>query len=512
MYTVAYFREEGGRRFPVGSDHPTSMPLDHAEADRLRGQHMALRIMLGRNYFGPLRNILMPSQAGDRRRRKVLDVYSTPGIWLQEMALEFATGVKFVGVDIAPSVLHYPKDNLLFEIYNFPRQGFSSPDAAYDAVHARCISHQIRELPNLLVEVRRILRPGGIFMFGEIELAVFDESGRNSAERLTPGINALYSHFKQSVGTQGIRTNAAKEIDGWISSLTGFSPVTHEVHLFPIGGHGQGGGATREVGMLMLQSLLRMGVSMKPALMHAGICPPQVDALVMGQQAELQNGSLRLYGKYHTSTACRRRLIRDFKRLSSDPPQGISGAPCAENIMLWNAVIFGPGQYPNANPAFNNNKTYALPITSLTPRPDWTFFLAPVPFTLSRHTKQADTPFEDGTFKLCLTFDETYPNKPPTVKFISKMFHPNVYANGELCLDILQNRWSPTYDVAAILTSIQSLLPDPNPNSPANAEAAQLYRENMKEYIRRVKATVEESWVDEPEANSSAAAQGSAED
>ncbi|CBX91575.1 hypothetical protein LEMA_uP070830.1 [Plenodomus lingam JN3] len=52
-------------------------------------------------------------------------------------------------------------------------------------------------------------------------------------------------------------------------------------------------------------------------------------------------------------------------------------------------------------------------------------------------------------------FDEAYPNKPPSVKFISQMFHPNVYGTGELCLDILQNRWSPTYDVAAILTSIQ---------------------------------------------------------
>lgn len=52
-------------------------------------------------------------------------------------------------------------------------------------------------------------------------------------------------------------------------------------------------------------------------------------------------------------------------------------------------------------------------------------------------------------------FEEQYPNKPPGVKFISQMFHPNVYATGELCLDILQNRWSPTYDVAAILTSIQ---------------------------------------------------------
>lgn len=138
--------------------------------------------------------------------------------------------------------------------------------------------------------------------------------------------------------------------------------------------------------------------------------------------------------------------------------------------MIWNAVIFGPCQF--------SISVYNYPsLTLLT----------------------ADTPFEDGTFKLLLTFDESYPNKPPTVKFLSRMFHPNVYNNGELCLDILQNRWSPTYDVAAILTSIQSLLHDPNPNSPANAEAAQLYRDNMKEYVRRVKATVEDSWLDPEE-------------
>ena len=54
---------------------------------------------------------------------------------------------------------------------------------------------------------------------------------------------------------------------------------------------------------------------------------------------------------------------------------------------------------------------------------------------------------------------------------------------------IVQNRWSPSYDVAAILTSIQSLLHDPNPSSPANVEAARLFRENRKEYERRVKET-----------------------
>ena len=58
-------------------------------------------------------------------------------------------------------------------------------------------------------------------------------------------------------------------------------------------------------------------------------------------------------------------------------------------------------------------------------------------------------------------------------------------------------RWSPTYDVSAILTSIQSLLSDPNPNSPANGMAAQLFKENRREYEKRVKNCVEQSWCDD---------------
>lgn len=106
----------------------------------------------------------------------------------------------------------------------------------------------------------------------------------------------------------------------------------------------------------------------------------------------------------------------------------------------------------------------------------------------------SDTPYEDGTFRLVLQFDEQYPSKPPSVKFLSPMFHPNVYANGDLCLDILQNRWSPTYDVSLILTSVQSLLNDPNINSPANVEAANLYKDHRSQYEKRVRETVENSW------------------
>ncbi|XP_041013059.1 ubiquitin-conjugating enzyme E2 2-like isoform X4 [Juglans microcarpa x Juglans regia] len=171
------------------------------------------------------------------------------------------------------------------------------------------------------------------------------------------------------------------------------------------------------------------------------------------------------------STPARKRLMRDFKRLQQDPPAGISGAPHDNNIMLWNAVIFGPDDTPwdggcIASTAFIEYSMFIM--ISLSP---------------------------SGTFKLTLQFTEDYPNKPPIVRFVSRMFHPNIYADGSICLDILQNQWSPIYDAAAILTSIQSLLCDPNPNSPANSEAARMFSENKREYNRRVREIVEQSWT-----------------
>lgn len=143
----------------------------------------------------------------------------------------------------------------------------------------------------------------------------------------------------------------------------------------------------------------------------------------------------------------------------------------------------------------------------------------------------ADTPFEDGSFRLTLTFTDAYPNKPPTVRFVSRMFHPNIYNNGELCLDILQNRWSPTYDVAAILTSVQSLLNDPNPSRwvkvwwqlltlqsgqrrgghPVQGQQAGVRAPRQGELLLPYafadkQITVEQSWVDEEELVAQAAA------
>lgn len=124
--------------------------------------------------------------------------------------------------------------------------------------------------------------------------------------------------------------------------------------------------------------------------------------------------------------------------MQTDPPAGVSASPVPDNVMTWYARIKFP-----PSPSDTGDVRSSWLIREHPARRN-AVIIGP-----------ADTPFEDGTFRLVMHFEEQYPNKPPQVKFISTMFHPNVYATGDLCLDILQNRWSPTYDVAAVLTSIQ---------------------------------------------------------
>ena len=120
-----------------------------------------------------------------------------------------------------------------------------------------------------------------------------------------------------------------------------------------------------------------------------------------------------------------------------------------------------------------------------------------------------------------MEFSEEYPSKPPKCKFVPPLFHPNVYPSGELsyilllcglcvcvciaqsmksmtnsfilgtiCLSILNEEegWRPAITLKQVLIGIQDLLNEPNPSSPAQSEAYNLYINNKAEYKRRVKA------------------------
>eukprot|EP01105_Mastigella_eilhardi_P006574 TRINITY_DN18106_c0_g1_i1.p2 TRINITY_DN18106_c0_g1~~TRINITY_DN18106_c0_g1_i1.p2 ORF type:complete len:171 (+),score=48.55 TRINITY_DN18106_c0_g1_i1:22-534(+) len=98
------------------------------------------------------------------------------------------------------------------------------------------------------------------------------------------------------------------------------------------------------------------------------------------------------------------------------------------------------------------------------------------------------TPYEALTFRLTLRFPADYPFTAPTVTFDTPCFHPNVDAAGNICLDILKDKWSAVYNVGTVLLSVQSLLGDPNPDSPLNETAARLWRGDREEYAKCVKA------------------------
>merc|ERR1712142_144823 len=99
------------------------------------------------------------------------------------------------------------------------------------------------------------------------------------------------------------------------------------------------------------------------------------------------------------------------------------------------------------------------------------------------------TLYEGGYFKAIIRFPGDYPFSPPTFKFVSRMWHPNVFSNGEVCISILhppvadvtsgelpQERWNPTQNVRTILMSVISLLNEPNTSSPANVDASVMFR------------------------------------
>ncbi|KAK1373614.1 putative ubiquitin-conjugating enzyme E2 C [Heracleum sosnowskyi] len=96
------------------------------------------------------------------------------------------------------------------------------------------------------------------------------------------------------------------------------------------------------------------------------------------------------------------------------------------------------------------------------------------------------TMYEGLSYKLSLRFPIDYPFKPPQVKFETMCFHPNVDQYGNICLDILQDKWSSAYDCRTILLSIQSLLGEPNIDSPLNSSAAALWN-NQEDYRRMVR-------------------------
>ena len=87
------------------------------------------------------------------------------------------------------------------------------------------------------------------------------------------------------------------------------------------------------------------------------------------------------------------------------------------------------------------------------------------------------TPYEGGVFQLAIRVGTDYPLAPPSISFVTKVFHPNVhFGTGEICLNILKKEWSPAWGLQAACRAVLALLSDPDADSPLNCDAGNMVR------------------------------------
>jgi ubiquitin-conjugating enzyme E2 D/E len=137
-----------------------------------------------------------------------------------------------------------------------------------------------------------------------------------------------------------------------------------------------------------------------------------------------------------------KRIQNEYNEIKSNNIGNISAGPRANDLTIWDATIIGP----------------------------------------------SETPYEGGLFNMEILFPQDYPYKPPKIKFLTKIYHPNISEQGSICLDILKDQWSPALTINKVLLSICSLLSDPNPDDPLVPDIARIYKEDIVKFNNLARA------------------------
>ncbi len=90
--------------------------------------------------------------------------------------------------------------------------------------------------------------------------------------------------------------------------------------------------------------------------------------------------------------------------------------------------------------------------------------------------------YDGGVFFLDINFPTNYPLKPPKIKFITRIYHPNINSSGVISLDILTDHWSNTLSISKALTAIYGLLVEPNIEKSIVPDLATLYKTQRDKY------------------------------
>jgi ubiquitin-conjugating enzyme (huntingtin interacting protein 2) len=103
-----------------------------------------------------------------------------------------------------------------------------------------------------------------------------------------------------------------------------------------------------------------------------------------------------------------------------------------------------------------------------------------------------DTPYANGKFDVDIIIPAEYPFSPPKMKFLTKIWHPNVSSvTGAICLDILKDAWSPALTMKTTMLSLQALMCSAEPDDPQDAQVANMYKSNYEEFCNHAKLWTE---------------------
>ena len=95
-----------------------------------------------------------------------------------------------------------------------------------------------------------------------------------------------------------------------------------------------------------------------------------------------------------------------------------------------------------------------------------------------RMTIEGEQEFAGGKFIVELDFSDNFPFQAPKIKFITKVYHPNVSKEGGICTQALEAGWVPTKSACDVVDFVLTTFRHPSDENPQEVDIANHYKSN----------------------------------